>query len=168
VQSRLLRAADLQVAWFDGALVAARENAERLHHLAGAGLPVPGTAEAAPSRPLAQQPHNPPQPAGPNSSRPLAPSTPLDRPARDGRMRPTDGGTLAELAPYGTNGDGAPATSGPLGGASAADPPYAPGSLRAVDLLGMGGMGDAGGSDSLGNMTADFFAEQEPERRDEA
>jgi hypothetical protein len=170
MQSRLLRAADLDIAWFDGALQAVRSNAEQLQHLAGAGMPVPGTAEAAPSRPLgpsgqARQPEVVPH------SRPLAPSTPLDGPDRDGRM-PAD-----PPPPYGTDGSKAPATSGPLGGANAADTPYAPGSLRAADLLRPGDARDAGGNSSLSGlpglpgmpgMPAEFFTGQEPERRDEA
>jgi hypothetical protein len=163
MQSRLLRAADLDIAWFDGALVAVRSNAEQLQHLAGAGMPVPGTAEAAPSRPLGSS-GQARQPEGAPHSRPLAPSTPLDRLGRDGHMP-------ADPAPYGTNAHGgnrAPATSGPLGGANAADTPYAPGSLRAADLFGPGDARDAGGNGSLANMPADFFASREPERRDEA
>jgi hypothetical protein len=165
VQSRLLRSADADMAWFGEALAAVRSNAEQLHHLAGAGMPVPGTAEAAPSRPLSQT--RPPE--GAPRSRPLTPSMPLERPDRDGRM-PT------EPAPYGTDGNGgnrAPATSGPLGGAGGRDAPYAPGSLRAADLIGPGGTGDAGGNGSLAdlpslpNMAADFFAGRDPERRDE-
>ncbi|HST88701.1 MAG TPA: hypothetical protein VLJ14_10010 [Ktedonobacterales bacterium] len=166
VQSRLLRSADAGIAWFDGALVAVRSNAEQLQHLAGAGMPVPGIAEAAPSRPL-EPSGQARQPEGVPHSRPLAPSTPLDRLDRDGRMP-------ADPTPYGTNAQGAPATSGPLGAAGGTGIPYAPGSLRAADLL---GLGDAGGNDSLAGlpglpgmpgMAADFFAEQEQERRDEA
>lgn len=160
MQSRLLRAADAGIAWFDGALVAVRSYAEQLQHMAGAGMPAPGTAEAAPSRPLGPS-GQARQPEGSPHSRPLAPSTPLDRLDRDGRMP-------ADPAPYGTNAHGAPATSGPLGGANAADTPYAPGSLRAADLLGPGDARDAGGNGSLANMPADFFASREPERRDEA
>ena len=170
MQSRLLRAADVGIAWVDGALVAVRSNAEQLQHLAGAGMPVPGTAEAAPSRPLGPSGQTR-QPEGAPHSRPLAPSTPLDRPDRDGRM-PAD-----PPPPYGTDGNRAPATSGPLGGANAADTPYAPGLLRAADLLRPGDARDAGGNSSLSGlpglpgmpgMPAEFFTGQEPERRDEA
>lgn len=158
VQSRHLRTMDADIAWIGEALLSVRKNGEQLQHLAGAGVPVPEASEAAPSRPLGQQP------AGSTQSRPLAPSTPLDRLDRDGRMQPADGSS-AEPGAYRTDASGAPATSGPLGGV---DTPYAPGSLRAADLLGPGDMGDAGGSSSLAKMTADFFARPGPERRDEA
>lgn len=106
VQSRHMRTADANIAWFRQALDAARASAEQLQQVAGAYLPPPPPdfMPGSPSRPL-----GPPMPRGPQKTRPLA-----DR---------IDDGTLAELAPYANE-------------AAQVDVNVpAPGSLRAADLI---------------------------------
>jgi hypothetical protein len=89
VQTRHMRQADMNIAWFQQALEAVRGNAEQLQQLAGPNLPPPPAGEAAPpSRPLAPQERlSSPDSAG------LAEST--NAPATS---QPRDDGTLAELA----------------------------------------------------------------------
>jgi hypothetical protein len=82
VQSRHVRTADANIAWFRQALDAVRTNAEQLQQAAGANLPPPGPSDSGgntPSRPLG--------PRVPQRTRPLADMT--------------DDGTLRELASLG-------------------------------------------------------------------
>ncbi len=90
VQSRHLRTADANIAWFRQALDAVRSNAEQLQQIAGANVPPPNVAD-----PLSFTPSRPLTPAG--ASRPLV------------REPADDAGTLAELARPGAQADTPPA-----------------------------------------------------------
>jgi hypothetical protein len=123
VQSKHLRTADANVAWFRSTLDAVRGNAEQLQQIAATTLQTPGgdSAPAMPSRPLPQSPLA----RGPQLTRPIPPDM------------QGDDGTLAELARQIVDGpDVAPAPAGAPG--DAIDSLHAPGSLRASDLLSFG------------------------------
>jgi hypothetical protein len=112
VQSKQLRTADANIAWFRSALDAVRSNAEQLQQIAGTPIQMPGADSsippASPSRPLPQGPY----------ARDSQPSRPLsDDP------RPVDPGE-----PVSSSGP----TAGPI---SPEESMHAPGSLRASDLL---------------------------------
>ncbi len=103
IVNRNVRGVDVGVAWARQALEAVRRNAEKLHHTAGGGMPVPVPGETNPSsRPLA-----PDMPARvPAATRPLAEGTRLPSGAP-----PTGFISAAEL--LGSNaGEGAAASSG--------------------------------------------------------
>jgi hypothetical protein len=112
VQSKQLRTADANIAWFRSALEAVRSNAEQLQQIAGTPIQMPGADSsippASPSRPLPQGPY----------ARDSQPSRPLsDDP------RPVDPGE-----PVSSSGP----TAGPI---LPEESIHAPGSLRASDLL---------------------------------
>jgi hypothetical protein len=112
VQSKQLRTADANIAWFRSALDAVRSNAEQLQQIAGTPIQMPGADSsippASPSRPLPQGPY----------ARDSQPSRPLsDDP------RAVDPGE-----PVSSSGPSA----GPI---SPEESIHAPGSLRASDLL---------------------------------
>lgn len=112
LQSRHMRQADTNIAWFQQALDSMRSSAEQLQQVAGAALPPPSPdfPPSPPSRPLEQ-----PVPRGPQKTRPLADKL--------------EDGTLAELAPYANEAAQVEATV------------PAPGSLRAADLILLTGEG---------------------------
>lgn len=119
VESRNLRAAGGNIAWFRGALVAVQSNAEQLRQIAGANVLAPGM-DGAPgpnSRPVAGGPG---QPAAPSQPRMPQPTRPLGQ--------PLPGAVSAPL--------GAPASPPTSAGNSGTTP--APGSLRASDLIDFG------------------------------
>lgn len=135
VQSRHMRDADAKIAWFRGALEAARSSAEQLQQVAGANMPPPAAPDvtpASPSRPLEQL-----LPRAPQRTRPLTDKL--------------DEGTLAELAPYANE-------------AAQGDPDVpAPGSLRASDLISLTGESGAINSGSL-EMRKPGTQQDQPQR----
>jgi hypothetical protein len=112
VQSKQLRTADANIAWFRSALDAVRSNAEQLQQIAGTPIQMPGADSsippASPSRPLPQGPY--------------ARDSQLSRPLSD-EARPVYPGEQADT----TTSSGGPT--------SPEESMHAPGSLRASDLL---------------------------------
>lgn len=122
VESRQLRTADANIAWFRQALDAVQRNAEQLQQVAGANVPTPGMdgTPGPTSRPMLGGPG---QQAAPSQPRMPQPTRPLGHP-------------LPEAA------------SGPLGEPTSPQPNSvepgatpAPGSLRASDLIDFGANG---------------------------
>lgn len=131
IQSRHMRSADANIAWFRQALNAVRGNAEQLQQIAGPMVPLPPTD------------------AGP-ASRPLDPGM-MGRPGQTSRPLAdyTDDGTLAELGrPSGPHTPPASTYTPPPRTRPAPDvtpPPVnegpATGSMRVADLLDLNGSG---------------------------
>jgi hypothetical protein len=143
IQSRHMRSADANIAWFRQALNAVRGNAEQLQQIAGPMVPLPPTDAGPASRPL-----DPGMLGRPGqSSRPLAGYT------------NTDDGTLAELGR--PSGPYTPPTSThtPTPRTRPAPPPSSPirdenegpatGSMRVADLLDLSDLNGSGPSFSI-------------------
>lgn len=119
VESRQLRTADANIAWFRQALDAVQRNAEQLQQVAGANVPAPGMdgAPGPTSRPVLGGPG---QPAAPSQPRMPQPTRPLGQ-----TLPETVSGPLGE-------------TAAPQASAGEPDTTPAPGSLRASDLIDLG------------------------------
>lgn len=122
VESRQLRTADANIAWFRQALDAVQRNAEQLQQVAGASVPAPGVdgAPGPTSRPMMTgspgQLAVPSQPRMPHPTRPLGDPLSLPPDAGDPGTTPAPGSLRAsDLIDFGGDMPYSNGQSGPLG-----------------------------------------------------